>query len=111
MPFYKIMVLLRPTSYPGTPREISVIRYLKETDIDKVWHMLDIKSREKWAEAVKDFDCVQISKRSADYQVYLKQEAGKKGATNSQEFSDIPPAAVLEPGKPSDWGKYRNKKE
>jgi hypothetical protein len=108
MPFYKISVLLRPETYPGKDREISVVRMYKEWDIDKLWHILDNKSREKWGPAIKTFNCVQISKRSADYQLFLQQQAGTPKTKNL----NIQPVPLPEefPKRPPGPGKYRSNK-
>lgn len=80
MPFYRIDITLRCASPTGSDRVISVVRQYKEPDIEKVWHILEVKSRKKWDTAMKSFACVQISKRSKEYQGFLKENvAGNNG--------------------------------
>ena len=62
----------------STDRVITVVRQYKEPDIEKVWHILEVKSRKKWDMTMKSFSCVQNSKRSEDYQEFLKSQ-GKGG--------------------------------
>jgi len=80
MPFYRIDITLRCAKPPGPDRVVSVVRQYREPDIEKIWHVLELKSRQKWDTALKTFSCVQISKRSTDYQEYLKSQG--KGAAH-----------------------------
>jgi hypothetical protein len=88
MPFYKIDIRLRCAQPPGPERVISVVRQYKEPDIEKVWHILEVKSRKKWESAMKAFSCVQISKRSEEYQEYLKRQ-GKGPAQEDDELYNL----------------------
>jgi len=116
LPFYKITIELKIAEQKEPRQTISVVREFRETDLDRIWHILNVKCEEKWGRKLNAFDCVKISKRSPDYRKYIRDRQQK--AFN--EYDDIlSPDNILVPlNKPFDsinspqsvYGQYRNKK-
>jgi len=73
MPYYKITFILASNSQHMRDQPVLVYRQYKEQDIEKVWQLIENKCRLKWGNRLKFFDCIIFSKRSPDYQVYVKQ--------------------------------------
>jgi hypothetical protein len=78
LPFYKISILLKKTEQNESCRAITAVREFKETELDKIWHVLHVKCEEKWGRKLNSFDCVRISKRSPDYLKYISDRQQKK---------------------------------
>jgi len=116
LPFYKITIGLKSIEQKEPRQTISVIREFRETDLDRIWHMLNVKCEEKWGRKLKNFDCVRISKRSPDFKKYIRDRQQK--AFN--QYDDIlSPACTLVPSNKSSnsvnspqsvYGQYRNQK-
>ena len=116
LPFYKITIGLKSTEQKDPKQTISVVREFKETDLDRIWHILNVKCEEKWGRKLNAFDCVKISKRSPDYRKYVRDRQQKAFnqyddilspeytlvPTNKYSISDNSPQSV--------YGQYRNKK-
>jgi hypothetical protein len=66
MPYYKITIRLKQ-------KILVVYRQYKETDIERVWSVLENKCRQKWASQLQEFTCIILGKRSNDYREYRKQ--------------------------------------
>ena len=117
MPHYKIFISLKKNDQASSGQMISVIREFNEFDLDRIWHMLNMKCESKWGRKLNSFDCVMISKRSQDYRKYVKNLQQKKfnryedllstdhlpEQTNNRHDANTKSQSVN--------GKYRNHKE
>jgi hypothetical protein len=116
LPYYKITIGLKNTEQKEPKRTISVVREFVETDLDRIWHILYVKSEEKWGRKLNAFDCVKISKRSPDYKKYVRDRQQK---TFNQYDDILSPADTSIPSNKSSapvnipqsvYGQYRNQK-
>jgi len=73
MPVYKVSFILKADLSNPQALKREVYRQYEEVNIEIVWQKLENKCRGQWADRLEAFECVMISKRSADYQQYLKQ--------------------------------------
>ena len=105
MPYYKISFTLSNPTDRQKDQPVKTYRQYKETDIDRVWHLVEKKCREKWNDRLIGFDCVIFSKRSPDYQEYLLQIGAKKrtsdtyGTMRGNGFKEMGPERKKGPGK------------
>ena len=114
-PFYKITIELKNIEQKESRQAISVVREYRETDLDRIWHMLNVKCEEKWGRKLNSFDCVRISKRSPEYLKYIqgmqRKLYDKYDDLLSTEYMIQPMSSPAENRPQAVNGKYRNHKK